>query len=723
MSNWKAPGPDRLHVFWVKKLTALHERIAAQLNSILRQPQSMPEWLVKGRTVLIRKDMNKEPTPDNYRPITCLPTIWKTFSGMIADRIMQHVTNNRVMSFEQKGARPGSRGTKEQLAIDRSVTEDNKKRHTNLAMAWIDYQKAYDSVPHTWITRCLEIYKIDKKIQQLIQTAMLQWKTMLTHGKTELGEIQIKRGIFQGDSLSPVLFCIALNPLSQILHKTGKEYVLGNGHKINHLLYMDDLKLYSKKEEDLNSLIRSVRSFSEDIGMRFGFNKCARLIIHRGKVKETTGLEVQDGIIRDVLKEGYKYLGIPQQRTNLADVTKNQARKEYKRRLKQVLKTRLYGSYKIEAINAFAIPVISYTGGVIKWTKQELDEINRQTRKILNMYGGLHPRADVHRLYLPRRMGGRGLKDIAEVIEDENRSLIEHIWNTTDDPLLALVKSNVSYQQKEDTHVSWRSQKIQEREAKWKEKPLHGQYPRQIEQVTDVKTRYNWLKTVRLKIETEALLTAAQDQALKTKAHNTYITKTATDPKCRMCGIADETIAHLLSGCQTLAANIYTTRHNEVAKCIHRDICKSMDVQVEEQPWQHQPLDITETEDFKLLWDFDICTDRHIRARRPDLVLVNKRKKCTLLIDISVPDDRNIKEKEREKIEKYQDLRIEVQRLWNTKTEVVPVVIGALGAYTPKLKRYLEKIPGTHNIPELMKAALLGSAHILRRCLDLPESW
>ena len=104
-------------------------------------------------------------------------------------------------------------------------------------------------------------------------------------------------------------------------------------------------------------------------------------------------------------------------------------------------------------------------------------------------------------------------------------------------------------------------------------------------------------------------------------------------------------------------------------------------------------------------------------------MITDKINKKTLVVDIAIPDDRNIREKEREKIEKYQDLRLEIQRLWNTKAEVIPIVIGALGAHTPKLKTYLDIIPGQHHIPALTKAALLGSAHILRRTLDLPESW
>ena len=244
MANWKAPGHDKVQTFWLKKFTSVHKMLAHQFNNLIKHPQNIPQWLVKGRTVLIRKNPEAQPTPDNYRPITCLPTIWKVFTGILANKIMEHAQKNQILCHEQKGIRPAARGTKDQLAIDRTVAMDNKSRHTNLTMAWIDYKKAYDSIPHSWILRCLQLYKIDENIQAVIHQSMKLWKTTLTHDKEEIADIQIRRGIFQGDALSPLLFCLALNPLSHILRKEGKEYTMKSGEKINHLLYMDDLKLY-----------------------------------------------------------------------------------------------------------------------------------------------------------------------------------------------------------------------------------------------------------------------------------------------------------------------------------------------------------------------------------------------------------------------------------------------------------------------------------------------
>ena len=102
--------------------------------------------------------------------------------------------------------------------------------------------------------------------------------------------------------------------------------------------------------------------------------------------------------------------------------------------------------------------------------------------------------------------------------------------------------------------------------------------------------------------------------------------------------------------------------------------------------------------------------------------MIDKTDKTATIIDVAVPNDHNIRAKEQDKVEKYQDLRLEIQRLWNVKAQVVPVVIGALGSTTPNFPKHLEKIPGKHRPTALVKAALLGSSHILRKTLDLPES-
>jgi hypothetical protein len=86
-----------------------------------------------------------------------------------------------------------------------------------------------------------------------------------------------------------------------------------------------------------------------------------------------------------------------------------------------------------------------------------------------------------------------------------------------------------------------------------------------------------------------------------------------------------------------------------------------------------------------------------------------------MLIDVAIPGDRNVIKKEAEKILKYKDLITEIWRMWNVKTRATPVIIGATGTISKSFRKYLSSIPGKHDIKELQKTAVLGTAHILRK--------
>ena len=149
-------------------------------------------------------------------------------------------------------------------------------------MAWIDYQKAFDRVPHSWIIKSLELIGINNKVISFTKKVMTYWKTRkCLHAKNKLIEtedIKIQCGIVQEDSLSPLLFCICLTPLTEQLNSLNtvqKEHTTKT--KISHLLHMDDMKLIAKSEEEFQKQIQTVKAFSDDINMEFGLENVPRL--------------------------------------------------------------------------------------------------------------------------------------------------------------------------------------------------------------------------------------------------------------------------------------------------------------------------------------------------------------------------------------------------------------------------------------------------------------
>ena len=174
--------------------------------------------------------------------------------------------------------------------MDRAVSRNCNTRKTNL--------------------KSFKLSKINRTQTAFIKNPMELWKTNLEANSRPIGQVTIRCDTCQGDAPPPLLFCIGLNPLSQIITSSGFRYLFRNG-AISHLLDMDDIKLYAKREQDISSLTHINRIYSTDVNMSFWLNKCCRMISKKDKMITTEGVELPESNIADV-HDNYCYRGIPQ---------------------------------------------------------------------------------------------------------------------------------------------------------------------------------------------------------------------------------------------------------------------------------------------------------------------------------------------------------------------------------------------------------------------------
>ena len=145
-------------------------------------------------------------------------------------------------------------------------------RRKNLVMASIDYKKAYDIVLQSWIIDCHKLYKISDEFIRFTEKTMKNWRVELTAGGKGLAEVKIQK------------ISSREMPHNHKLRKwTGRYKLTKSQEKINHLMYMDDIKLFPKTEKELETIIQTVRIYIQDIGMEFGIEKCAMLLMRSEK--------------------------------------------------------------------------------------------------------------------------------------------------------------------------------------------------------------------------------------------------------------------------------------------------------------------------------------------------------------------------------------------------------------------------------------------------------
>ena len=148
------------------------------------------------------------------------------------------------------------------------LLENTKRNKRNVSLLWIDYKKAYNSVPHSWIQKVIILYKGNPTITEFIKTTIPNWKININlpnkNGPIILNKINITTGIFQGDTFSLPLFYLKLAPLSNILKHANTGFKI-NDSVVSHLLYTDDLKVYAKNKEKMERCKELVQKISKDI--------------------------------------------------------------------------------------------------------------------------------------------------------------------------------------------------------------------------------------------------------------------------------------------------------------------------------------------------------------------------------------------------------------------------------------------------------------------------
>ncbi|CAK1581395.1 unnamed protein product [Parnassius mnemosyne] len=218
--------------------------------------------------------------------------------------------------------------------------------------------------------------------------------------------MRIRRGIFQGDCLSPIWFCLSLNPLSTLLEGSRRGFQLRRrGTKVTYLLYVDDLKLFASSRSHLMELLNVTCDFSNSIRMELGTDKCAVLQVAWGRVANSEGIGLSMPINIKTLSEAetHRYLGMSQNiGIDEADMKQSVCGVFYAR-LTKLLNSLLTGVNKTHAYNGCIMPVLMYTFATLRWTQTELNALDRKFRTIMTSHRMHHPRSSVMRLYLPRK--------------------------------------------------------------------------------------------------------------------------------------------------------------------------------------------------------------------------------------------------------------------------------------------------------------------------------
>ncbi len=163
------------NVFWWKVFGKVNAHLWEAVKRTMEGDTEVPDWLVKGRTMLVKGRTILIPKkgcqgkPDQYQPITCLNTAYKLFTAVLTTLLRQHVDEYDILPPEQKALRPRRRGCLDALLLDTEVASKARWDGRNLSVAWVDYSKAYDRVPHSWLVEMLTTIRAPQPLWRCIE--------------------------------------------------------------------------------------------------------------------------------------------------------------------------------------------------------------------------------------------------------------------------------------------------------------------------------------------------------------------------------------------------------------------------------------------------------------------------------------------------------------------------------------------------------------------------
>ena len=304
-----SPGPDKVLFKVVKELKCY--KVIGYIASIMLMSGIVPDTFKKGRTILIYKSDDSNEIR-NWRPITVYPILRRIIERTLDKKLKNIVELNPC----QRGF-TRTPGTFINSSILNGCLQHCKQSKTNLFVALLDISKAFDTIGHAHIERCLETLDIPNKLRTLIINLLIDNEVNVQVNPTEQTRaIKILRGVAQGSSISPTIFNIAINFIIDDLTKEDncEKYGYAMNQDVSNiscLAFADDIAIICKDKYSLTCMLKLAQGNLEKIGLQLNCIKSKILAFKNGQlIEDNVNISEGSNIISIKKGERIKYLGI-----------------------------------------------------------------------------------------------------------------------------------------------------------------------------------------------------------------------------------------------------------------------------------------------------------------------------------------------------------------------------------------------------------------------------
>lgn len=370
---YRSPGPEQLTNEIIKLAAPIIAPALSYLFNLVLETSEVPKQWTESNIILLYKKGNPNDI-GNYRPISLMSNIYKLFSSILEKRISEKLENNQPP--EQAGFRKGF-STIDHIHTLEQIIEKHLEFNNELYIAFIDYTKAFDSISHLAIWESLNENYIEKTYIDVLKNIYTRSMSRVQLERTG-PEIQIERGVRQGDPISPKLFISVLETIIGKL-KWDKEGIYINGKYLHHLRFADDIVLLAKNSSNLEKQIHALHEASKEVGLIMNLTK-TKIMTNGRRIP----IEIDESPLEYV--DNYIYLG---KRVSLSP---NHDEEEVDRRIKitwkkfwhlqEIFKSDLPVKYKKKVMDSCLLPTLTYACQTWKMTNKIKTKIKTCQRAI-----------------------------------------------------------------------------------------------------------------------------------------------------------------------------------------------------------------------------------------------------------------------------------------------------------------------------------------------------
>ena len=699
-SSSSSPGPDGVTYGLLKKLPCVHKILATLYSKLLVTPKPPSSWSTSRITLIHKKDDTD--IPSNFRMIALSSVLGKVYHLLISQRLCEYVTkNNLIDSTVQKAFIQKVNGVIEHNMTLQEIIKNARTEKKTSHCTFFDLEDAFGSVHHSLISHCLNRFKVPTQIHDYIMNLYSTLNGTVTTKEWSSKSFRFRKGVFQGDPLSPIIFLIVFNP---ILERLNQELKFGYQLKNIQIIttpFADDFNIITTNRRTHQRIINEINSCCKSMGLKLKPSKCRSLSIVSGSSEEIF-FEIDGNKVETLTSKHHKFLGSTISFTGKQRDILEVVEEHFLSKLQNIDKLAVRDEYKVKIYSDYLLPSSRFILTVHNLTSSSLDHLDAVTRRFLKKWLHLPPCATVPILHSKEILNIKSIRHLYQ--ESHACSYISTRLKGDEKVNIALdsqLEREETWVRKQSTIVD--SENIRQRvgteelqsakkntkkiiedefQQQWnnhiKSLSLQGRF---LELLNESENNVSW-KSVLYHLPRNVLQFFI-NSSIDTLPTNTNLTRwhKRSSPNCGLCN-GKETLLHTFNYCPTmLSQDRYTWRHNSIVNKLQLSLRNTLPAS------------------FKIFSDIPgykngistIPTDILITSLKPDIVVANYEEKEISLIEITVPFDSNINDANERKCKRYENL---VHDLGSTgfKTNMAAIEISSRGLITKDNKARLKHL-------------------------------